>query len=136
MRQYDTIESEDLYDMAVEWMERGDFEKAEHQLKRAISLNPRFIYAYITLARLYGRVKNYSMAVGLLKKAREQDPAFHRLDYLMAKYAYKAGDYPLSLRCIEKAIEKSPEMLYRKSREVIRRASGSAFSARAGGATV
>ncbi len=122
MKHYDYIESEDLYELALEWIKRKNTEKAELYLRRVISLNPRFIYAYITMARLYGRKKNFSMAISTIKKARNQDPDFDRLDYLLAKYAYKAGDYRLALRYIDGALAKAGQPLYIKSRSIILKA--------------
>ncbi len=122
MRHYEYNESEDNYEMALEWLSRKDYEKAVARIRRALELNPNFIYAYITLAEAYMRMRNYPEAIAAIKKARKNDPGFHRLDYLLAKYAFKAGDFPLAVKAIERAVEKSPEALYLKARERIRRA--------------
>lgn len=122
MRHYEYNESEDSYEMALEWISRKDFEKAIARIRHAIELNPNFVYAYITLAETYVRMKNYPEAVAAIKKAQKIDPGFHRLDYLLARYAFKAGDLPLAARAIERVVEKSPEALYLKARERIRRA--------------
>ncbi len=119
MKDYDLLEAEDSYAMAVEWMRLKEYDKAEECLKKTIALNPRFIFAYIELARIAGRKKNYSMSVSFMKKAIKEDPAFHRLYYLAARYAYKAGDFPLALKYMELAINRSPLPLYVKSREII-----------------
>ena len=122
MKNYNDIESEDLYDMAIEWIKNSDHDRAIDCLKRAIGLNPNFIYAYITLSEVLAKQKKYSDAVHVLKRASKADPKFDRLNYLMARYAYKAGDYPTALRYIIMAIEKSPQPLYLKSQKVIERA--------------
>ncbi len=124
MKHYEYLESEDSYEMAEEWLRRRDLEKAEFYFKRAIELNPNFIWSYVSLARIYARRKDFSRAVQVLKKASKADPEFHRLHYLMAKYAYKAGDYPHALRHIDHAIAQSAEPLYVKSRQVIEDGSG------------
>jgi tetratricopeptide (TPR) repeat protein len=122
MKNYNDIESEDLYDMAIEWIKNIDYDRAIDCLKRAINLNPNFIHAYITLAEVLAKQKKYSDAVHILKRASKVDPKFDRLNYLMARYAYKGGDYPTALKYITMAIEKSPQPLYMKSQKVIERA--------------
>lgn len=113
MKHYEYTESDDCYDMAVEWLRHGNRDKAEILLKRAIELNPHFTYAYVLLARVYGAQKKYSDAVHVLKRASRMDPSFDRLYYLMAKYACRGGDLRNALRHIEKAIALSESPLYR-----------------------
>ena len=119
MKHYEDIEADDCYDMAVEWIRHGNFDKAVHYFTRAIELNQYFIYAYIALARTYATQKKYTDAVPILKKATRFDPAFDRLHYLMAKYAYKNGDYKNALISIDRAIEMDEKDLYREAREMI-----------------
>mgnify|MGYP005843384297 CR=1 FL=1 len=117
---YDYIESEDCYEMAMEWIARGDAEKAEINLKKAVALNPHFIYAYVTLAELYARKRRYSDAIGILRRASREDPEFHRLHYLIAKYAYKMNNGPLARKHIRAAREAAPdEKLYRRAAKVL-----------------
>jgi tetratricopeptide (TPR) repeat protein len=121
MRHYEYIESEDSYEMAVEWVRFRNYERAEACLRRAIELNPRFTYAYMDLALVYARQKKYAQAAAAVRKAIKADPSFHRLYYLVAKYAFRAGDFPLAVKYIDRAIGLSPERLYVKARTIIRR---------------
>lgn len=121
-REYEYIESEDNYEMAVEWIREGQYGKAVDCLKKSIALNPNFIYAYVTLAEAHAKLNGYSEAFHILKKASKVDPDFDRLNYLMARYAFKEGNYPASLKSIDRAIEISPLPLYLKSRKVILKA--------------
>jgi tetratricopeptide (TPR) repeat protein len=120
MKHYNDIEAEDLFDMAVEWMRSGNLEKAEEQLRRVIELNKNFIYAYVTLARAYGRGKKFSDAVHTLKHALRLDPEFDRLNYLMAKYAWRGGDVRGALAALDRAIESSDNPLYATVRDYMR----------------
>lgn len=115
-KHYNDIESEDLYDMALHWASHGFIEKA---IELIISLNPHFIGAYIDLAKLYAINHRYNDAFHILKKASKIDTKFHKLNYLMAKYAYKSGDFVAAKKYINKAIEISPEKLYLKARCII-----------------
>ncbi len=117
---YDYLESEDSYEMAMEWIARADFEKAEAFLNKSIRLNPHFIYAYITLAELHARRRRFSDAIGVLRRASREDPSFHRLHYLIARYAYKMNNVSLARRHIREARESAPdEELYRRAAKVV-----------------
>ncbi len=119
MHNYNFIESDDYYDMACEWIKQKDLIKAEDCLKHAIELNPKFTYAYITLSEIYARQKHFHDAIATLKKAHHQDPDFERLIYLMAKYAYKAGDSKNAMKFIIKAYDANPCALYDKVKNII-----------------
>ncbi|HNR87299.1 MAG TPA: tetratricopeptide repeat protein [Spirochaetota bacterium] len=119
MRNYDDIESEDCYDMAVEWLHARDYEKAIDCLKRSIALNPNFVYAYVTLAQAQARSGRLSSAVDTLLHALRVDPAFDRLHWLIAKYAHKRGDIPTALAHVNAAIDMTGSPLYLRGREII-----------------
>jgi len=123
-KHYDDLESEDLYDMAMQWAAQGFTDKAIVLIKQSIELNPNFIGAYIDLAKLYAKKRHYNDAFHVLKKASKIDTKFHRLNYLMAKYAYKNGDYIAAKKYIERAIELSPEKLYVAAQKIIKRHNG------------
>ena len=122
MKPYNDIAAEDYYEMALEWIRMKNGEKASDCLRKCIDLNPRFIYAYVTLSEVLAGQGEYGGAAHVLKKASKLDPEFERLSFLQAKYRYKAGDYPSALKAIDRALEIAPEKLYRKSREVILKA--------------
>jgi len=122
MKHYDDIAADDFYEMALEWINSRNHEKAVVCLEKAIELNPNFIYAYITLAETLGKDKNYVKAFQTLKKASKRDPHFDHLHYLAAKYAYKSGDYIAALKYVDIAISINPAPLYIKGKDVIIRA--------------
>lgn len=117
MKHYEYIESDDCYDMAVEWLRHRNFEKAVEYFNRAIELNPYFIYAYISLARAYATKGKFNESIHALKRASRIDTAFDRLPYLMARYAFKNGDYKSALAFIHRAIELDEKPLYLRARE-------------------
>jgi len=121
MKHYDDIEADDSFDMGVEWMQLGNLDKALIYLNRAIDLNPKFIYAYIALSRLFARQNKFSEAIQILKRASRVDPSFDRLPYLMAKYAYKNGDFKQSLQCIDRALAINDTELYEQARSIMER---------------
>ncbi|MBN1534959.1 MAG: tetratricopeptide repeat protein [Spirochaetes bacterium] len=123
-REYQYQESEDSYEIGCQWIEQNDLAKAEQFLKRAIDLNENFIYAYITLAEVYGKLKRWHDAIHLLSKASALDPDFDRLHFLMSFYANEAGDFVSALRHIARAIQLNPDPSYLALQEEVRGAVG------------
>ncbi|MBN1496863.1 MAG: tetratricopeptide repeat protein [Spirochaetes bacterium] len=121
MKHYDDIEADDSFDMGVEWIQLGNYDKALIYLNRAIELNPHFIYAYIALARVHATKKMFSESIQTLKRASRLDPGFDRIPYLMAKYAYKNGDYKQALQCIDRALAIVDTELYEQARSIMER---------------
>lgn len=119
MKHYNDIAAEDYYEMGCAWAKSKNFVKAKECLARSIEMNPNFIYAYVTLSEVLSATGNYDEAAHVLKKASKIDPDFHRLQYLQARYYYKGGNFPASLRAIERAIASSPQPLYIKSKGII-----------------
>ena len=119
-REYQYLESEDFYEMALQWIEQNNLEKAESCLKRTLELNENFIYAHITLAEVYGKLGTLHDAIRVLKKAFSIDSEFDRLPYLIALYANEAGDTIASLKYIARAIALNPDPLYLGFQEQVR----------------
>jgi len=119
-REYAYRESEDKFEMGCQWIDQNNLEKAEDCLKRSIELNENFIYAYITLAEVYGKQNRWHDGISLLKKASGTDPYFDRLPYMIARFALEAGDFISALRFIGRAIELNPDPAYRKLEERIK----------------
>jgi len=122
MRKEKYTESDDLYDMACEWIETKEFDKASECLKGAINLNPNFIYAYVTLAEVYEKQKRFSEGVTILKKAFKIDTTFDRLPFLISRYCFELGNLPDAMKYIDLAIELAPEQEYLEFKERIKNA--------------
>ncbi len=112
MNKNDFIEAEDYYEMGIQWLEEKEYPKAVESFKHVISLNQKFMYAYVDLAFAYSKMNRFHEAVQVLRKGSRNDPDFHRLYYLMAKYSFRGGDLQSALKSIEKALEYSEEKLY------------------------
>lgn len=121
MKNYRYEEADDCYDMGYEWLTRGHPDKAEDLLKKAIELNPEFVYSYITLADAMSRMKRFGDAVSVIKRATRVDPDFDRLYFLMAKYSFKRGDFPAALKWINIAYDMNPSRLHLLSLSTIKR---------------
>lgn len=119
MHKQDYIEAEDYYEMAHSWISSGQKNKAMECLQHVLELNPRFIYAYIDIAKIYARGGRFNEAQRTLKEAIHYDKKFHDLHYLMAKYAYREHDYSKAMKFIDSALNLSDEYLYRRVKRVI-----------------
>lgn len=119
MSKNDYIEAEDFYDMGAQWLEEKEYLKAIEALKHVISLNNRFMYAYIDLALCYSKIGRNHEAVQILRKGSQKDPDFHLQYYLMAKYSFRDGDLSGALKSIDKALEYSDDRLYQLARNAI-----------------
>jgi tetratricopeptide (TPR) repeat protein len=115
----DFIEAEDYYEVGCQWLEEKEYIKAIESFRHVISLNNKFMYAYIDLALCYSKTNRFHEAVQILRKGSHKDPEFHLLYYLMAKYSFRGGDFHGALKSIEKALEYSELKLYKLAYNVI-----------------
>ena len=119
MDKNDFFEAEDYYEMGCQWLEEQEYLKAIESFRHVLSLNKRFMYAYVDLAFCYSKTSRYHEAVHILRKGSHFDPGFHKLYYLMSKYSFRDGDYQGALKSIKKAMEYSSERLYQLAYKVI-----------------
>ena len=122
MKEEDYREAEDLFEMALQWIEHRQPDRAIPLLKNCIELNGNFIYAYVTLAEALAKTGDMPQAVSVLKQAARRDPDFDRLYYLIARYAFKMGDLPKSLKYMKIARERADCRLYERSEARLLRA--------------
>lgn len=115
------IEADDYYDMGCQWRIERDWDKAISCFKHAIELNRYLIYAYIDLAAVYAAKGEYHDAVSILKKGVKSDPRFDLLYYKIARYLYKNGEFQISLKYIDEAINLNDCDLYQRVKSVISR---------------
>ncbi len=104
-KDYTYLDSEDFYEIAYQWIELKDYEKAELYLKESLACNDLFIYAYVTLSEVYEKQERNYDAIQILKRALKKDPTFDKLPYLIAKNYLTVGDIKRSYKYIERALE-------------------------------
>jgi len=80
----------DLYTGALNRASEGDFPQAIKMLQQAIEVEPRFADAYLSVAGIYGEVKNYVKAVEYYERARSIDTLYFR-DYSLPYSINLAG---------------------------------------------
>ncbi|HMF70248.1 MAG TPA: hypothetical protein VK616_02175, partial [Flavitalea sp.] len=69
-----------LYRQGLEKATDGNFKEGIQLLENAVKLDPRFMDAYLSIAGMYGELKNYQASIDNYIKAKDIDPAYFR-DY-------------------------------------------------------
>src|SRR5690606_2976735 len=79
-----------LYDKGLELAQDGYYPQALEQLQEAIKKDPKFVDAYLSLAGVYGQIKNYAACVLNYEKAFSLDPEY-TLDFKLPYSINLAG---------------------------------------------
>src|SRR5688500_10110863 len=72
------------YNKGLEKAQDGKYKDAIESLQEAISRDPKYIDAYLSLAGVYGQMKNYTQSTGTYEKAFALDSNYtsdYRLPY-------------------------------------------------------
>lgn len=70
----------ELYERAIRKAQEGDFKGGIVLLKDAVKIDPRFLDAYLSIAGMYGEMKDYQGAIENYEKAKAIDAAYFK-DY-------------------------------------------------------
>lgn len=69
-----------LYDKAIETARDGNFQEGIRLLKDAVKMDPKFMDAWLSIAGMYGELKNYQSAIENYEKAKAIDAQYFQ-DY-------------------------------------------------------
>src|SRR4051812_2928583 len=72
----------DAYEKAMLQLRDGLIKDAIPLLGKAIEYEPKFVDAYLSLAGVYGQLKNYEKSVELYEKAKSFDTAYFKYYYM------------------------------------------------------
>lgn len=99
-----------LSNLGLLYSKAGDYENAEHCLKRAIELDPKDAFACCNLAYMYFRARKLGLAVEYSLKTLEIQPSFNQAASLLAIIYYASDDKEkfekyrqLAIKCGESA---------------------------------
>jgi outer membrane protein OmpA-like peptidoglycan-associated protein/tetratricopeptide (TPR) repeat protein len=82
--------AEDLYTRALGKAGEGDFPEALRMLDQSVKMEPNFADAFLSIAGIYGELKNYNQAVTNYEKAKAIDSVYFR-DYALPYSINLAG---------------------------------------------
>lgn len=82
--------AEDLYTRALGKAGEGDFQEALRMLGQSVKMEPQFADAFLSIAGIYGELKNYDQAIANYEKAKAIDSIYFR-DYALPYSINLAG---------------------------------------------
>jgi cytochrome c-type biogenesis protein CcmH/NrfG len=100
---------ETVYGTALEDYESGRFQKAEHQFKRAVHLNPRHAHSHYCLGLLYAARNEQELAIVGFERAIELEPQFPEALYNLGTIRLSRGENVAGAALLEAAIQQEPE---------------------------
>ncbi|WP_046371634.1 OmpA family protein [Flavihumibacter petaseus] len=65
-----------LYEKAIEAAQGGDFKQGIDLLKQSVQISPGYMDAWLSIAGMYGELKDYDNAIGNYEKARAIDTVY------------------------------------------------------------
>lgn len=68
----------EVYNKAMEELQYGEVKNAEPLLLKAIDLDKNYVDAYLSLAGVYGELKNYSKSVDMYATAQQKDTSYFK----------------------------------------------------------
>lgn len=95
----------ELYTTALGKAGEGEYTEGIRLLQQAVSIDPRFLEAWLSIGGIYGEMKQYPEAVRNYEKAREIDSIYFR-DYALPYSINLAG-----MGAFEKALQAADEFL-------------------------
>lgn len=98
-----------LHQQAMERAEDGNLALSAGLLKQAIDTDPNYLEAYLSLAWVYGQLKNYKTSVDYYEKAFSQDSVY-TLEYksLYSISLAGMGQFEKALDAINELLQKKP----------------------------
>ena len=82
--------AEEMYTRALGKAGEGDFDEALRMLQQSVKMEPKFLDAYLSIAGIYGELKNYKEAVSYYEQAKSIDSVYFR-DYALPYSINLAG---------------------------------------------
>jgi outer membrane protein OmpA-like peptidoglycan-associated protein/tetratricopeptide (TPR) repeat protein len=98
-----------LYNQAIERAQDGNLALAAGLLLQSIELDNKYVEAYLSLAGVYGQLKNHRLCVEYYEKAFALDPGYtmeYKLPYSINLAAL--GEFEKALDAINELLEKKP----------------------------
>ncbi|MBC7948711.1 MAG: OmpA family protein [Chitinophagaceae bacterium] len=98
-----------LYNQAIERAQDGNLTLAAGLLQQCIEIDKNYVDAYLSLAGVYGQLKNYKRSVEQYEIAFQKDPNY-TIDYKLPYSIQLAGlgEFERALSAINELLEKKP----------------------------
>jgi type IV pilus assembly protein PilF len=96
------------YNMALAYMQLGQFQEAENYFKRSIEANPRVLTTYMTLSEMFIKAGKTSEAEKTLMDLLNISPTFNPARVKLAKLFIKKGNYEKAIGLLRDVITAEP----------------------------
>src|ERR1043166_8219478 len=98
-----------LYNQAMQRADEGNLPLAVGLLRQCIDVDARYLDAYLSLAGVYGQLRNYRNCVDYYEKAFAMDSVYS-IDYKLPYSINLAGlgEFEKALRAINELLQKKP----------------------------
>jgi tetratricopeptide (TPR) repeat protein len=103
VREQQINEAEELFSKAEDLLSERKVDEAVYLLKKTITLNRHFSFAYITLSKILFKLKRTTDAIKTLELCAESDQSYAYPHYLIAKYLYAMGKTDEAEKTLESA---------------------------------
>jgi tetratricopeptide (TPR) repeat protein len=97
------LEAEECFSKAEGLIAERKIDEAVHLLKKTITLNRHFSFAYITLSKILFKLNRTEDAIKTLETCAASDQSYAYPHYLIAKYLYAMGKIDESEKMLESA---------------------------------
>jgi tetratricopeptide (TPR) repeat protein len=102
-RERQLLEAEELFSKAEGLITERKMDEAVYILKKTITLNRHFSFAYITLSKILFKLNRTEDAIKTLETCAASDQSYAYPHYLIAKYLYAMGKIDESEKVLESA---------------------------------
>jgi tetratricopeptide (TPR) repeat protein len=102
-REHALIEAEELFSKAEGLIAERKIDEALPLLKKTITLNRHFSFAYITLSKILFKLNRAEDAIKTLETCAASDRSYAYPHYLIAKYLYAMGKTDEAEKTLESA---------------------------------
>ncbi len=99
-----TLDEAELVFQQAESIAASDREKAIEAYKKAVKLRPKYLDAYIGLARIYSDSGNFEMALGAVREARNARPGYAEASAIEGRVFNSSGNAAKAVASFKRAI--------------------------------
>jgi tetratricopeptide (TPR) repeat protein len=102
-REQQFLEADELFNKAEGFIAERKMDDAVYFLKKTITLNRHFSFAYITLSKILFKLNRTDDAIKTLESCAATDKSYAYPHYLIAKYLYAMGKTDEAEKMLESA---------------------------------
>ncbi len=104
-----TADPQQLFEQGEAALKSGDLDKAEHDFRAVIALNPQVAGAYANLGVVYMRRKNWPQALAMLRKAEHLAPKVSGIRLNIGLVYYRQNDFAKAIPPFESVLHDAPD---------------------------